>query len=263
MKLAGEQKEVQRHLPEYEKVVTLLTPKLSGDRLSVAFDEKDAAGAGLLVSIQQGVEKARDASMRTQSMNNLKQIGLAFWNYHDASKHFPSPASHSRDGKPLLSWRVAVLPYLGEDKLYREFHLDESWDSPHNRPLIEKMPAVFRSPKSKSEKGFTNYLVPVGGGAVFSSAKDEPTVRDITDGTSQTIIIVEVDDAHAVAWTKPDDLTFDPNDPKKGIGSLYEHGFAAAFCDGSVHFINKAVDSKILKAVLTRAGGETIDWSSF
>ena len=126
----------------------------------------------------------------------------------------------------------------------------------HNKPLIEKMPAVFRSPKSKAAKGFTNYVVPVGGGAVYSSVKDEPRINDITDGTSHTIMTVEVDDGHAVPWTKPDDMPFDPKDPKKGIGSLYEQGFVAAYCDGSVRFYNKLVDPMALKAHFTRAASD-------
>jgi len=63
-----------------------------------------------------------------QSMNNLRHIALGMWNYYDACKHFPSPASHDRGGKPLLSWRVQLLPYLEENGLYRQFHLDEPWD---------------------------------------------------------------------------------------------------------------------------------------
>ena len=192
-------------------------------------------------------------------MNNLKQLALAVQNYCSTfNNHFPAAASHTRDGKPLLSWRVAILPYIEMDQLYKQFHLDEPWDSPHNKALIERMPAVFRSPKSKAAKGYTNYVVPVGGGALYSSAKDEPTFKDITDGTSHTINLVEVDDAHAVPWTKPDDMPFDPQDPKKGIGSPYERGFFVVFCDGSVLFINKSIDPKTLKAYFTRAGGETI-----
>ena len=255
LKLAGEQKEIKQALPEWEKAATMLTPRISGGRLVLVLDEKDPALGGLLT---RSVRSARDAASRAQSINNLKQIGLAMLNYENAFKHFPAPAIHSRDGKPLLSWRVAVLPYIEQDMLYHQFHLDEPWDSPHNRPLIEKMPAVFRSPKSKAANGLTNYVVPVGGGALYSSLKDEPQIKDITDGTSKTIMVLEVDDRRGVVWTKPDDLPFDPQDPTKGIGGLYEDGFHATFCDGSVHFIRKTIDPKDLKALFTRAGGEVV-----
>ena len=120
------------------------------------------------------------------------------------------------------------------------------------------MPAVFRSPKSKAEKGKTNYLVPVGNGALYATSRDEPKIKDIKDGTSHTIMVVEVDDRHAVIWTRPDDFAFDPKDTAKSIGSLYEGGFNAAFCDGSVHFLKGSIDPKTLAALFTRAGGEVI-----
>jgi hypothetical protein len=261
MKLAGEQMEIRQLLPDFEKVTALLSPKLSGDRLTLAIDEKDVAAAGLFAPMSQAVEKARESSMRAHSMNNLKQIALAIMNYCSAYQHFPSPASRGKDGKPLLSWRVAMLPFMEQNRLFKQFHLDEPWDSPHNKALIEKMPPEFRSPRSKAAKGLTNYVVPVGDGALYSSCWDESKFKDITDGTSHTLMLVEVDDQHAVVWTKPDDLPFDPQEPKKGIGSLYERGFAAAFCDGSVRFIRKSIDPKTLKALFTRAGGDAIDWS--
>ena len=93
-------------------------------------------------------------------------------NYHDANKHFPAAAIRSKDGKPLLSWRVALLPMMEHEKLYDQFHLDEPWDSEHNKKLIDKMPAMYRSPKSRLKApGMTNYVVPVGPGTVFEGPK--------------------------------------------------------------------------------------------
>ena len=87
-----------------------------------------------------------DAARRAQSMNNLKQFALAMHNYHDTNGKFPAASSFDKDGKPLLSWRVHVLPYLEQAELYKQFHLDEPWDSEHNKKLIEKMPNVLASP---------------------------------------------------------------------------------------------------------------------
>jgi len=190
--------------------------------------------------------------------NHLKQLALAMHNYHDVYKQFPPAAIRDAKGRPLLSWRVALLPFIEENKLYQQFHLDEPWDSPHNKTLIEKMPAVFHSPKSKAEKGKTNYLAPVGNGALYASNRDGPQIKDIKDGLAQTIMVVEVDDRHAVTWTKPDDLSFDPKEPKQGIGSMYEDGFVVGFCDGSAHFLSRSIDPKTLAALFTRAGGEVI-----
>jgi hypothetical protein len=252
---AGNDAANRQLLPRIEKVAALLAPKIESDRLTLTFDEKDHAISELLTLLSVPVQRAREAARRQQSMNNLKGIGLAMANYHGVSNRFPAPASYDGSGKPLLSWRVHVLPYLAGEQLYRQFHLDEPWDSPHNKALIEKMPAMFRSPKSKAAAGLTNYLVPVGGGALYSSMKDQPTFKDVTKGTSQTIMTIEVDDAHAVVWTRPADLPFDPADPKKGFSAGYEAGYPVGMCDGSARILPKTIDAKDLKALMSRAAG--------
>ncbi len=256
---AGKHAATREYLPQFEKLAARLTPKVEGDRLILNLDEKDHALSDFLGLLGPALRSQGRVHQQMLSMNHLKQIGLAMHNYNDAFKHFPAPASHDRSGKPLLSWRVRILPYLGQGQLYRQFHLDEPWDSPHNKALVEKMPAVFRSPASQAAAGMTNYLVPVGNGALYSSMKDEPTPKDITHGTSITIMTVEADDAHAVVWTKPEDLPFDPADPKKGLSTGYEGGCPVGMCDGSAtKLLPKIIDAKDLKALFTRAGGEVI-----
>ncbi len=256
LRLAGQREEIRKAVPRLDDIAPLLTPKVEGDRLVLSLDDKTAAIDRLVAAMGESLEQARDSARRAQSMNNLRQIALAMLMYNDAQKHFPASASCGPDGKPLLSWRVYVLPYIDQKQLFDQFHLNEPWDSPHNKALIEKMPAVFRSPKSQAEQGKTNYLAPVGNGALYSSSRDEPQIKDIKDGPSHTIMVVEVDDPHAVIWTKPDDLAFDPKEPKRGIGSLYEGGFVAAYCDGHILFLSGNVDPKALAAAFTRAGGE-------
>ena len=102
------------------------------------------------------------------SMNNLKQIALALHNYHAAMGSFPATASMSKDGKPLLSWRVHILPYLEQDNLFKQFKLDEPWDSEHNKALIAKMPDIYRSPAQKVGDGKTTYLAPMGKNTVIA-----------------------------------------------------------------------------------------------
>jgi prepilin-type processing-associated H-X9-DG protein len=256
LRLAGQREEIRSSVPQFDLLAALLAPKVQGDRLVLALDDNTAVFDKLVAAIGAPLEQARDSARRMKSMNNLKQIALAMHMYYDSQKHFPAPASYGADGKPLLSWRVYVLPYIEQKQLFDQFHLNEPWDSEHNKALIEKMPDVFYSPKSQAEKGKTNYLVPVGNGALYSSNRDEPLAKDVKDGFANTIMVVEVDDQHAVTWTRPDDLAFDPKDPKKGIGSLYEGGFVAAFCDGHVQFLSGSIDAKTLAALFTRAGGE-------
>jgi prepilin-type processing-associated H-X9-DG protein len=211
------------------------------------------------------VQAAREAARRSTCVNNLKQIALAMHNYHAANNAFPASAVPDKDGKPLLSWRVQLLPYLEQGALYNEFHLDEPWDSPHNKELIERMPPLFHcpdSPEANLKKGLTTYRGYKGDGTVFEG--EEPhSIAEITDGTSNTIMVVESKDA--VPWTKPDDLPFDA-DPQKPFvmpSSPHPGGFNVAFCDGSVRFLKDTINKIVLRALITRNGGEVIAADAF
>jgi hypothetical protein len=209
------------------------------------------------------VQKARDAARRAQSMNNMKQFGLAMFNYETAMGTFPAAyIADKNSGKPLLSWRVTILPYIEQDALYRQFHLDEPWDSEHNKKLLAAMPQIYHHPASTAAPGMTNYVTVRGKDTAFPG-KGGVKIAEITDGTSNTIMAVEVSDANAVPWTKPDDFTPDEKNPAAGLGGLFAGGFAAAFCDGSVRFISSAVDAETLRRLFNRHDGEVIDQSKF
>jgi hypothetical protein len=205
---------------------------------------------------------------RKRSTNNLKQIGLAFHNCHDTYGGFPAQAFCSADGKPLLSWRVALLPFLEDDRLYTEFKLDEAWDSPHNKKLLARMPAVYGLPgvKVTPDHG-TFYRVFTGADTPFNPAARRAgpwpigtRMAGITDGTSNTILVVEA--GEAVPWTKPDDLAYDPKKPLPKLGGLFPEGFHILLADGSVRYLGPKVREKDLRALITPAGGEVIDWKT-
>jgi hypothetical protein len=216
-------------------------------------------GAGALTLAAQRVKESALASM---SQNNLKLLALALHNYNDANGQFPRHAIFDRAGKPLLSWRVAILPFILEDALYKEFHLDEAWDSPHNIKLLDRMPKVYASPREKTPGNQTYYQLFVGPGAVFESgASSYPRLAGITDGTSNTVLVVEA--GEPVPWSKPDDVPFDPKKPLPKLGGRkFRDGFHAALADGSVHFIKYGISEKTLKAAITANGGEVLaeDW---
>ena len=150
-----------------------------------------------------------------------------------------------------------LLPFLDQGQLYRQFKLDEPWDSPHNKKLIEHMPVVFKNPNLSLPDFKTNYLVPIGKGTIFEGTKEIGMSR-ITDGTSNTVMVVEANADQAVIWTKPDDLAYDPANPLRGLGGLRPGGFQVGFADGSVHFISSSVDLTTLRALFTYAGGESV-----
>ncbi|MFO0946614.1 MAG: DUF1559 domain-containing protein [Planctomycetota bacterium] len=224
---------------------------MSGE-MAPAMATSGVFAALLLPAIQQ----AREAARRTQSASNLKNIAVAMLNYHDVNRSFPAQAIRDAEGKPLLSWRVAILPYIEQLELYKQFKLDEPWDSEHNRSLLSKMPAVYANPNVPGNEN-TVYLALVGKGGVFDGEKGTP-IRMILDGTSRTLLAAEANADQAVPWTKPEDLEFDPDQPFRGLGNLRPNGFNVLFADGSVHFILKSVDPNLLRALFTIDGREDI-----
>jgi biotin carboxyl carrier protein len=194
------------------------------------------------------------AAQRRESIRHLKHVGLAMHEYHDVNKTFPPAYQADNSGKPLLSWRVLILPYLGQEALYREFHLTEPWDSEHNKKLIERMPAVYRSPGSKSAPTMTNYLTVHGPNTAFPG-KDAIGMAKIFDGTSNVIMVVEASDQKAVVWTKPDDFEYNEADPLAGLIGLRSDGFLAALCDGAAVLVPSSVEKEMLRRIFIRDDG--------
>lgn len=207
-----------------------------------------------MMMIGPAMQQAQTAAKRTQSKNNLKQIGLAMYNFNSVYQRFPNSASVDGSGRPLLSWRVHLLPFLGHERLYKQFALDEPWDSPTNMPLVDQMPDVYRSPQVATEPGQTIYMVPVGPGTAFEMQKGRG-MREFTDGTSNTILLVEAALENAVAWTQPADLQFNPSTPKLGL-RISPTGFQVVFADGSARFIGGQESDSKVKAMFTRNGAD-------
>ena len=221
-----------------------------------------AATMGVLVALLlPAIQAAREAARRNMSINNMKQLMLSLLNYESAKKTFPAYTNFDADGKPLLSWRVHILPYMEQAPLYKQFHLDEPWDSDHNKKLIAKMPELFLDPSSRFTPvdGMTHYLGVKGDGYLFDGSGSGMSMRKITDGTSNSIALVQVDDEAAVPWTKPDDWTPSETDLMKPFDGPHPGGFLAAFCDGHVQFISNAIEPSVLRALLTTAGEEVIN----
>jgi prepilin-type processing-associated H-X9-DG protein len=222
-----------------------------------------ATAAVVIALLVPSVRSSWEASRRVQCVNNLKQIALAMHNYHAATNAFPRPAILDEKGKPLLSWRVAILPYIDQKELYDKFKRDEPWDSPHNKSLLKEMPPTYGCPiRTAAEPFTTTYRVLVGQGALFERDQDIG-VADVTDGTSNTIMVVEAKEA--VPWTKPDDLSFDPAAVPSlgGAGSSHPGGFNASMADGSVRFFKSTINLNTFRALITRAGGEVIRADAF
>lgn len=244
-----------------KRIFDMFQPKRKGNVLVVSQEgavANQTAMIGVLVALLlPAVQAAREAARRMQSSNNLKQIALAMHNFHDTYKMFPPRASYAADGTPLLSWRVHILPFVGEEALYKEFRLNEPWDSEHNKQLIGRMPAVYQNPSAPPVSGMASYAVPCGKGAIFES-KDGTKISQIVDGTSNTIMAVELNPDAGVIWTKPDDFNFDPSRPLQGLGRAHPGGFMAAMADGSVRFISATIDPALFLRLLMKADGQAV-----
>ena len=219
------------------------------------------------------VQKVREAAVRTQSQNNLKQIGLAMHSYHDAYQGFPTAAIFDKTGKPLLSWRVAILPFIEQQTLYSQFKLDEPWNSAHNIKLLPLMPKTYLQPGTgKPGDTTTHYRVFVQDptdtkfeqASVFDWTKpfnQAPQLRpiaSITDGTSNTLLVAEAEGS--VPWTKPDELMFHSARPLPKLGYFHNGRCNAVSADGAVHTLDSATSEKKLRALISRAGNEIQDW---
>jgi hypothetical protein len=250
--VAGQEVPDPKVLAQVDKIIPLLTPTAEKGSLHWKFSE-----AELIQAVGPLAAQVRSTSGRTQSINNLKQIALAMHNFNDSSKHFPS-GIRDKQGKLLLSWRVQLLPFVDQYALYKQFKLDEAWDSPHNLKLAQQMPAVYRSPTSKADAGKTVYLVPVGKGLFFDPEVPARKILDILDGTSNTVMVLEANDDQAVPWTKPADLDVDVKDALRGLGGNPAGQFQAAFADGSVRVLNRKLGAETFYKMLTVAGGEVL-----
>jgi hypothetical protein len=151
-----------------------------------------------------------------------------------------------------------ILPYLEQQDLYKQFHLNEAWDSEHNKKLLAKMPKTYASARDeKTLKDHTTYYQGfVGKGAFFEGKQGLRFPQEFPDGTSNTMMIVEA--SKAVPWTKPEDLVYDASKPLPKLGHDSPNGFLGSLCDGSVRFFALGITEKTLRDVITRNDGHVL-----
>jgi len=243
----------------FEALLALAKPKVEGDRVAVRLAGPEAT-TGTAHAVATALAGVQETLHRKQGVNDLKQLVLAMHNYHDMHKVFP-PRDEVRDerGNAGLSWRVYLLPFLGEVELYKEFHLEQPWDSPHNKRLIAKMPKVYRSQRDGVEPGHTTYLAPAGDDTIMGGPK-ATSFRDIVDGTSNTVVLVEVSADRAVPWTAPADYGFDPESPADGLLIDADGRFLAALADGSVQRLRADAEPEQLRRLFRMSDRNVVDW---
>ena len=248
-----------------------LLPVVDGDKLVYATSGENSAAAavgvgGIAVALLlPAVQAAREAARRMQCANNLKQLGLAMHIYHDTHNTFPPAYTVDKNGKPLHSWRVLLLPYLEQTALYSEIRLDEPWDSEYNSQFHDVVIAAFQCPSNRFAMPGANccYTAIIGENTVFTGPKGIG-MASITDGTSNTVMFAEC--RTPFCWMDPtQDLKLDDileqggiNTDDEGLGSYHTGGINTVICDGSVQFLSQTIDLEVLKNLFIRNDGKVL-----
>ena len=222
------------------------------------------AGGGLLIIpillalILPAVQQAREAARRSISKNNLKQIGLAMHNYHETHRVFPPGGIETTEGKPYHSWQTMILPFVEQAPLYNRIDFDHPWTDPANQSLFQQEIPQYLNPAieekvSPEGLGLSHYV----GNKLLLKTNGRTQIRNILDGTSNTIMAVETGD-NFKSWGDPTNI----EDPTALIGggkkTSFRGGNHILLSDGSVRFISENIDPAVLKALSTPAGGEVV-----
>jgi hypothetical protein len=214
------------------------------------------------------IGSARALAHSSTCSANLRAIATALRAYHEQHGTYPPPYLVDATGKPMHSWRVLILPQLGEQSLYERYRFDEPWDGPNNFALQTSMPLVFACPAdpNATSRVDTSYLAVVGGRTAFPASGGRKSA-DFRDGESHTLLVAECHES-GIPWTAPRDIPFSAlssgvnGNTKVGIQSSHELGAHVVLADGQTRFLGDQAAPEALEALATVNGGEAIDWTS-
>lgn len=234
--------EIEARLVKYFADTVILYSR-SNQILTIPEDSLSEADRGYLDRISKA-----EVAERKQREKGLADSGLPKQRMTElwlATKETPSRFGgknllgniQDEQGKPLLSWRVQLLKYVGEGELYSLFRHDEPWDSEYNKKLIPLIPAFYRSSRSQAGVGKTNLLAIRAQRPLFSGPGGASLFRG-GELPGKTAIVVEAPDALAVAWTKPDDWEYESDKSIEQLFGFQPDGFYALFADGKVELIS-------------------------
>src|SRR5262249_1746028 len=202
-------------------------------------------------------QRIGQASAKDLVEEQLRTLAQAFDKYREKHGDYPPPAIYDRDGRPLLSWRVALLPYLGEESLYKSFKLDEPWDSLHNKRLLKRFPKALQV---VNDDRFNYY--PFGAGRWKTATQvfaGENTVFEGTKGirkadvTRNAILLARMSSEAEVYWTKPADIVYAADKPLPNLYGRFGDRFQVWLTDGTYQTIDKSMNEGAIRALIERS----------
>ena len=209
----------------------------------------------MLLPANRGV---REAARRTQCKSNLKQIAIALHNYHDTYNSFPPAYTVDENGNPLHSWRTLILPFCDQRPLYETIDLSKPWNDPVNAEAYKTEVHGYLCPSTSVEATRTTYLAVVTPDSVIRPIQSGK-IAEVTDGTANTLMLVEVPPEKAVHWMAPvdaDEETLQTKNVKKKLA--HDGGWVGAMADGSVHFISETIRDEQIHALSTVNGNDEV-----
>ena len=218
-----------------------------------------SVAATIIVFLMPLMRPPPEGYRRTQCKYNLEEIGLALHHYHEKYNEFPPAFTVDEHGKPLHSWRTLILPFLDQQELYETIDLSKPWDDPANAEARKFLVRIYKCPSLTTDPAMTTYLAVTGENSCFRPDKSR-TISEITDGTSNTLMVVDIPQTHAVHWMSPQDA-----DEALLLGIAREEkdlqhtgGFQGALADGSVRYFSVNLPATTLKALITISANDTV-----
>lgn len=222
--------------------------------------ESTKSGSELLsIGLRKPASPLSEGDVRARSVSNMEEITVALLAWSNSNYRVPVTVLKDSRGRPGLSWRVAILPFLGYEELYKKFNLSEPWDGPTNKPLLELIPDVFVSPDRFDVN--TNYQLFVNGPALFSES-EEKEKSEISDAPL-IVLMGEVDDALAVPWTAPFDYDIKKTELGTGLGGLRSDGTFVSWFDGKVSLWPNPTRPGLLYRAITFEAGDGLNFTEF
>jgi hypothetical protein len=245
---------------EAEKLLNSATVKLTGSTVSLNISSSEQLPGMIVETIEPAIKMARKQAAAMLGINNLRQVGLAMHNYLSTHNAFPPAVLLGPDGKTPHSWRVAILPYIEQDALYKMYNLNEPWDSENNKKVLAQMPSVYRAGNAPAGSTNASVFVLTGEGGIFTATPSATAtgakINSITDGTSNTILAVEAE--RDIPWTKPEDIPVTQGQVPQ-LGMKDAPSFNAVFADGAAYKLDSKLKAELFYALFGMRDGTLVN----